>query len=556
MDRRVYLAASLRPEYEALRNDLVDALLEHNIQVITDAGSPRHRPKDAPKLKGSYPQRVDRLLAGCSGIVVFLPSGGEHGGATSGPMNYEILLATKHRLPMLVFKDTRLTVAWTNEDDGVVTAVFGAGSDLRSAAITLDQVDTREAENRIFNASRLQFAVRAYSAGPISLPEQLDDHHRRIVRAEIDTFVTRLSDPHVNPYAFYIGPFRDERTRRIVAAIAEEVTGLPCLTGSDQRYGSKRVEESITAASFVVTNLTRVRPACVYELGLARGSDRDILVLHRGNPRLPYGPDKLDRTQVKSLQELAREVRRYADLHAPWILNRHRRRTVVLVHGIRTRANWQEMVKDVLERDGTNVVPVKYGYLDLFRFWFPFLTRNQPVRFLEKELATASKRADGGALVVIAHSFGTYALTKVLARRPDIRPERIILSASIVRNGFRWDDIVRTSQIINDCSRKDPWPVLANIASWGYGPTGTFGFGGQDIEDRFHDVQHGAYLERSFIEEYWRPFVEDGHVVRGPVPDGGHQTSWWISALGSRWILVGLVVVFAAGWLLRSFGAS
>src|SRR5262245_40747131 len=38
---------------------------------------------------------------------------------------------------------------------------------------------------------------------------------------------------------------------------------------------------------------------------------------------------------------------------------------ILLVHGIRTFANWQPMVKRVLEEiPNTRVIPIKYGYFD------------------------------------------------------------------------------------------------------------------------------------------------------------------------------------------------
>ena len=48
---------------------------------------------------------------------------------------------------------------------------------------------------------------------------------------------------------------------------------------------------------------------------------------------------------------------------------------VILIHGIRTRALWQNAIGKALERQGFIVQPTNYGYFDLARFlvpWQPF----------------------------------------------------------------------------------------------------------------------------------------------------------------------------------------
>jgi hypothetical protein len=46
---------------------------------------------------------------------------------------------------------------------------------------------------------------------------------------------------------------------------------------------------------------------------------------------------------------------------------------VLLIHGIRTQAEWGPMVRSKIEIPGqVEVVPIKYGYFDALRFWFPF----------------------------------------------------------------------------------------------------------------------------------------------------------------------------------------
>src|SRR5205823_6658602 len=59
-----------------------------------------------------------------------------------------------------------------------------------------------------------------------------------------------------------------------------------------------------------------------------------------------------------------------AEPPAPGPATKHQ--AVVLIHGIRTRAEWQAMVQRVLSQDGrTTVIPLKYGFLNGLCFWLP-----------------------------------------------------------------------------------------------------------------------------------------------------------------------------------------
>jgi hypothetical protein len=69
---------------------------------------------------------------------------------------------------------------------------------------------------------------------------------------------------------------------------------------------------------------------------------------------------------------------------------------VVLVHGIRTTAEWAELVRDVLERvPGVTVVPSGYGYFDVIRFLIPGPTRRPPIDRIRRELTTV--RSNSGS---------------------------------------------------------------------------------------------------------------------------------------------------------------
>ncbi len=226
---------------------------------------------------------------------------------------------------------------------------------------------------------------------------------------------------------------------------------------------------------------------------------------------------------------------------------------VVLLHGIRTQAPWAEMVAALLRAhcQVEAVVPLRYGYFDLLRFLSPVYTRRKPVERIVRELRDIRTQYPQGQISVIAHSFGTYAICQALAE-PDIRLARLLLCGSIVRSDFRWDR--HTAQlpetVLNDCGTHDILPVLATTATWGYGPSGTFGFGTFRVRNRFSKFTHSAYFTPQFVQEYWVPYIRAG-CIRGTDWERQRSTPpWWqsvLTILPLRWVLLLLFLVLPVG---------
>ena len=207
---------------------------------------------------------------------------------------------------------------------------------------------------------------------------------------------------------------------------------------------------------------------------------------------------------------------------------------VLLVHGIRTHASWGEMVASKLEVSGSiDVIPLRYGYFDVFRFWFPFYFRKRVADRILREIRTAQRDYPGRRISVIAHSFGTYTIGRILLDNPDIRLYRLILCGSVLPSHFRWDKVSHqvVGKILNECGTRDIWPVLAQSTSWGYGASGTFGYGTVTVRDRFHDAGHSQYFQPAFVEEYWSPFIKKGTIERSTWDTTRPPVRWWISVL-------------------------
>ncbi|MET4601034.1 pimeloyl-ACP methyl ester carboxylesterase [Bradyrhizobium sp. JR4.1] len=231
---------------------------------------------------------------------------------------------------------------------------------------------------------------------------------------------------------------------------------------------------------------------------------------------------------------------------------------VVLIHGIRTQAWWQKSVAPIIEKKtGATVIPLKYGYFDLVRFWCPFgLCRNPPIERLRKQIEGIREQFKDYRLVVFAHSYGTYALSRILLENPYFTFHRIILCGSIVPEDFDWrrvdNQILSANKrdgIINECGLKDVWPVIARSISWGYGASGTYGFGSFNVRDRFHAITHSAFFEPSFVNKYWVSAVA-GEAIEFSPTDRSRETSparFALFRIPLRWFLTGVVALVVVG---------
>lgn len=233
------------------------------------------------------------------------------------------------------------------------------------------------------------------------------------------------------------------------------------------------------------------------------------------------------------------------------------RHVVILIHGIRTRAEWQPRVAAILERDPRiRVVPTSYGFLDLLRFLVPL----RPVRAVPITRITNLVRDEfqrkPDRVSIIAHSFGSYIISQILNRESDIDFHRIILCGSIISNGFDWakhrnrvgSEGGNDWKIINECGMHDLWPVLAESITWGYGSSGRYGFGHGRVKDRFHSVGHSGFFSEQFVDTYWRPYLSEDRIVPGALDRP--TTPIWISGLAVLKLKY-LLPIFAIGAYFR-----
>lgn len=229
---------------------------------------------------------------------------------------------------------------------------------------------------------------------------------------------------------------------------------------------------------------------------------------------------------------------------------------VVLIHGIRTQAEWMAMVQhEIAVDDRIAVLPIKYGFFDSCRFWFPIWTRRQPITRVHTQIRAALQRYRKEhlevKLSVIGHSFGTYIIGHLLREHFDLEIYRLILCGSVLPCDYPWEQIqgrFTPNYSVNECGHADIWPVLAQSTSWGYGASGTHGFGNVLIKDRHHAGGHGQYFDRDFVRTHWVPFIHNGIYTASSFELQAPPTPWWLSVLGIlplRWAIALSMLIFS-----------
>lgn len=224
---------------------------------------------------------------------------------------------------------------------------------------------------------------------------------------------------------------------------------------------------------------------------------------------------------------------------------------VLLIHGIRTHATWQDrLAHQIAEESDLKVIPIGYGYLDVMRFICPFVTRQGPINRVLRELRTVRTLNPLAKISVVAHSFGTYIISEILAEETDVKIHRLQLCGSIIKTGYRWDKVISrvSGAVVNDSGTRDVWPVFANSVSWGYGPSGTFGFKTAVVTDRYYDCGHSDFFDNDHMREYWLPLLVDGRVVPSAWSNTRPAPSGFVTALNVLPIkcIIGLIAVIVA----------
>nr|WP_129545773.1 hypothetical protein [Methylorubrum zatmanii] len=231
---------------------------------------------------------------------------------------------------------------------------------------------------------------------------------------------------------------------------------------------------------------------------------------------------------------------------------------VVLVHGIRDFALWQDSIRSALEESNFIVESTNYGRLNIVQFLVPVaFFRRLAIKKIWRQIRIIKQNYPYAAISIIAHSFGTFVVSQLIKQNFDIKFKRVIFCGSVVAYDFEFENIQGRylAPILNEVGTRDVWPAIAESVTFGYGSAGTYGFRRPLVRDRWHNgAHHGYFLDRKFCSEFWIPFLKNGTVVRGAdTPEGPRKWIQVISIFKIKYIVIFLVLLSIGYGLLGAY---
>ena len=204
---------------------------------------------------------------------------------------------------------------------------------------------------------------------------------------------------------------------------------------------------------------------------------------------------------------------------------------VLTVHGIRTTGDWQRELTDVLTQHKYRHVPLGFGFFSALSLLMPW-SRARKVEWFRRvysdKFATAERLPS-----VIAHSFGSYIVTKAMLKYDDIRFDKMIVCGSIVSRTYPWSKVLvqrnQVNKVLNEAGGRDLW---ARLVEWVVSDAGSSGVSGFDdladgrVVELIHERhEHSDYFYRQNFEQRWVPFLR-GSAVAATIPVGDDSFNW------------------------------
>jgi pimeloyl-ACP methyl ester carboxylesterase len=226
---------------------------------------------------------------------------------------------------------------------------------------------------------------------------------------------------------------------------------------------------------------------------------------------------------------------------------------VILVHGINTRAIWMSELRHALEQTGFAVAQTSFGKFSLPQFLSPLTgSRDEAVKRVLGDIRTARtvfQMAHGfepKKMSVIAHSFGTYVVSRILLEEPGLQWDRVIFCGSVVREDFPLDKVLARFRhpLLNEIGTKDYLPALAESAGWDYGSVGSTGFNRPPVQSRWHKgFRHSDFLTEKFCKAAWVDFLHGEKPSRGDEPSAMPPWIPILTAIPLRWLILAILAI-------------
>lgn len=211
-------------------------------------------------------------------------------------------------------------------------------------------------------------------------------------------------------------------------------------------------------------------------------------------------------------------------------------KVLISIHGIRTFGSWQYTLTELIEDNSTSIkhYPFQYNFFDTVSFIFP-LTRYIKAKRLIEKIDFIIKSNEDKQIYLVAHSFGTYILSKLIENSEfKNKIELVILSGSVLSSNY---NIIKkfsskVNKVINDCGINDKVLLVNRIFVWGLSDAGRKGFYGINNENfinRYYKGGHSLYFNKnrsnkSFMEENWLPYLLQDKDLK--VIDERESSNW------------------------------
>lgn len=201
---------------------------------------------------------------------------------------------------------------------------------------------------------------------------------------------------------------------------------------------------------------------------------------------------------------------------------------VISLHGIRTRGVWQNDLVPELALAGLVPYVLDYGQFGAMHL-AARRSLDAQVEWLVREYDRI--KADTGCArpSVIAHSFGTLQLGRLLQKHDHVIFDKVILAAGILPISYPWAKMLakhRVAWVVNDYGGNDLWPRLARYVIRFAGECGAARF--SDTHRGLHQVEHphhghSDYFSLGNFRHHWIPtllldkrsMVDDLHFLLG-----------------------------------------
>jgi hypothetical protein len=177
------------------------------------------------------------------------------------------------------------------------------------------------------------------------------------------------------------------------------------------------------------------------------------------------------------------------------------------------------------------------------------------IREVTKQVRTAFAMHKDADYSIIAESFGTFAVARVLRDNPELEFKKIIFCGSVVPNSFRFEDYRKRfdAPLINEVGTRDFWPIMAKVFTFGYDWAGTYGFRRPAVRDRWHNGKgHSEFMTPQFCRRYWVSYLSHDEIVDDD--ESAESPPWWLwvaSTFQIKYVLLITAITFLWRWLAR-----